>query len=372
MQQDFKLPDKPLELTAIAKLVPTKEMTTDPDNPTGEYNRINPPRELYFSQDQNLYVLYHAQSDFRSGVAVWDLPSKRPVRARFKQYVGDTTIRLKEGWGALSGTLQDLLTGKPFYKLRETEKQDHSTALSDTDTGEVFRATKEHVERYGADGRRLKDVKTNGNAIALAARNGRLAALYLNGDVQVWQFEPRGESKTYKLGLKLDDSNWAEELALSADGRYLRVAFPNASGDGPTEYATYRLSSAKPVGDGQLLAPFPGRANRGVVADTRPHHLAVWDFDKAEIIARLPRHRSRDKSGASQPLRAVFSDDGRLLASASYDGLIRIWDIDAHQMIGEGRTGTEVTAIAFDSTGQRLAAGRMDGQIIVFQVSAPK
>lgn len=158
-------------------------------------------------------------------------------------------------------------------------------------------------------------------------------------------------------------------MALSADGQYLRVAFPNASGDGPTRYAIYSLNSAQTVGDGQLLAPFPKRANRGVIADTRPHHLAVVDFDKNKIIARLPRHRSRDKSGAYAPLRAAISEDGRLLASASHEGLVRIWDIDAHHMIGEGHVGGAITAIAFDSTGQRLAAGREDGQVIVFQCS---
>ncbi len=369
MQQDFRVPEKPVELAITAELVPTKEMTTAP---TGPYNQINPPRELYFGQEGQLYALYLGSSDFRSGVAVWDLGTKSPVRYRFNQYVGETTLRLKGGWGALSGILQDLLTGNTFYRLGDSERQDHTTAISDTDTGEVFRAAEGHFKRYTSDGRRLKDLKTNGSVVAFAARNGRLAALYMNGNVQVWQIEPRGESKTYKLGLKLGNGDWAEDLALSADGRYLRIAFPNASGDGPTNYVMYRINPAKQVGDGQLLAPLPARVNRGVVPDTRQNRLAVWDYDKGEIIARLPRHRSRNKEGAYAGLRAAISDDGRLLASASYDGLVRVWDIDGRQMIGEGRARGAVTTIVFDAAGRQLAAGRTDGHLIVFQVPDSK
>lgn len=373
LQQDFKLPEKPVELAVIAKFVPTKEMTTDPSNPTGEYNQINPPRELYFDQKGKLYALYHSESDFRSGVAVWDLQTRQLLRSRFKRHVPNNLIRLREGWGAAEETLIDLLTGKRLSTVsNDDDKNKYVGVTSDRDTGQIFRLTAKHFERYDIDGRGLPNIKTNGNVVDYSVRNGRLAALYENGNVQVWQLEPNGKSKTYKLGWKLGDGEWAEELALSSDGRYLRTAFPNASGDGPTQYVIYRLNSAKSVGDGALLAPFPARSNRAVVPDSRPHRLAIWDYDKGKIIARLPRHRSRNKEGAYAPLKAAISDDGRLIASASYDGLVRIWDIGARKMIGEGRVHGPITAMTFDTVGRQLAVGREDGQLFVLPVDATK
>lgn len=376
LQQDFKVPEALPKLKIVAKLAPPPQMTSG-TSPFGGKIHNSYPRELYFGQTGSLFALYRGNYNTdgfsRSGVVEWSSVTPTPVRARFESHVDDDLIiRMREGWAEAREKLVNILTGKPFSNISNSDNRDvylHASIITDPDTGRVFTAKKGYVESYTSDGRRLRDIRTRGTAVAFAARNGRLAALYLNGDVQVWQIEPSGESNTYKLGLKLgDDGDWAEDLALSADGRYLRVAFPNASGDGPTHYAIYRLSSAKSVGDGDLLAPLPARANRGVVPDTRPHRLAVWDYDKGEIIARLPRHRSRDKSGAIQPLHVAISDDARLLASASHDGIVRIWDIDSHLMVGEGHAGGEITAIAFNTFGQQLAAGRRDGQIIVFQV----
>lgn len=374
-KQDFHLPDKPVELTETARLVPTREMVSAADGVTRveKIQKINPPKELYFAQDGSLYALYHASSDFSSGVAVWDTQSQRLLRARFGQYIEGDTIRLREGWGATGKVLTNLLTGKRFSSVsNDDDKSSYVIVTPDSDTGQIFRRTAKHFERYGADGRRLPNITTKEMVVNYAVRNGRLAALYENGNVQVWQLEPHSESKTYKLGLGRDAVTSAGELALSADGRYLRIVFANGSGDGPDQYLVYNLSSAKSVGDGKLLASFPSRANRGVVTDTRSHRLAVWDFDKGEIIARLPRHRSRNKDGAYVELRAAISDDGRLLASASHDGLVRVWDLDARQLIGEGRVGGAVATMAFDSAGRQLAAGRNDGQLVVLQIPDPK
>jgi WD40 repeat protein len=371
LQQNFKFPEKPTKLVASSKLILTKAINVDSGGLGEQTSQINPPKELYFSQNEKLFVLYHAESNFKSGVAVWDLQTKRVVKSRF-EHVGDTTLRLKEGWAALSDTFQNLLTGNSLYNFRNDEAQGNSTVTSDKDTGEVFRIAEGYFEHYNSEGKRLKDLKTQGEVVTFTARNGRLAVLYKSGNVHILEIEPRGKSKVHKLGLKFGNDLWAEDLALSADGQYLLIAFPNASGDGPTEYSIYSLSSAKVVGSGDLLAPFPSNANRGVVADTRTHHLAIWDFDEGSIIARLPRHRSRNKNGESMPLQTAISDDGKLVASASYDGLVRVWDIDAHKMVGEGQVSNEVSAIAFDAAGKQLAVGSKKGEVIIFQVDSSK
>ena len=99
--------------------------------------------------------------------------------------------------------------------------------------------------------------------------------------------------KVYPLQLELDEYDHPEELILSTDGNYLRIALPSASGDGPTQYSVYRLSDGKFVGSGRFLSDFPANSNRVIVADQRQHRLAVWDYDGANHCTPPPPSESR-------------------------------------------------------------------------------
>ncbi|WP_248966281.1 caspase, EACC1-associated type [Sphaerisporangium perillae] len=66
----------------------------------------------------------------------------------------------------------------------------------------------------------------------------------------------------------------------------------------------------------------------------------------------------------------VFSPNGQRLASADWDGTVRVWDAATHRQIASIPTGQgSVYGVAFDKDGQRLASAGEDGTVRVWDAA---
>ncbi|OCB90451.1 WD40 repeat-like protein [Sanghuangporus baumii] len=90
------------------------------------------------------------------------------------------------------------------------------------------------------------------------------------------------------------------------------------------------------------------------------HTIKVWDFHSGEEIITL----------ADNSRSVSFFPDGRRLASVSRDGTLRIWDVQAGEVIlGTLQVQGYILSVAISPDGTRVASGHWDGEIVLWDMS---
>ena len=95
--------------------------------------------------------------------------------------------------------------------------------------------------------------------------------------------------------------------------------------------------------------------------------LSLWDRKTGRIIRHL--HEPRGTANRVQTLR--FSTDGRMLATGSRDGYLRVWDLQStNPLVFESKHQGIVTSVDISTNGDRVVSAYSDGVATLWDVKS--
>ena len=115
--------------------------------------------------------------------------------------------------------------------------------------------------------------------------------------------------------------------------------------------------------DGGLLCAAVSPDDKFLVTGDRKGAVKVWDLASRQPVCSLLGH-------SDEVQQAVFSCDGRTLATCSKDKTIRLWDVatwSEREPLRGGHDGT-VRSIAFSPDGKLLASSGLDHRIVIWDL----
>ena len=89
--------------------------------------------------------------------------------------------------------------------------------------------------------------------------------------------------------------------------------------------------------------------------------VKLWDVVSQQDIATLKVH--------TYTSAMTFSSDKRTLAAGSWDGTVKLWDVETERDIATFRHTDEVTSVSFSPDGAILATGSRDGTVKLWDVA---
>ncbi len=241
---------------------------------------------------------------------------------------------------------------------------DRAVRLWDASTGKLLRTLDGHEDgvlsvAFSPDDRWLLSSSYDGTARLWDVASGTPLAVLQGHTWWVWQagFSPDG-SRIVTAGQDGRAIVWS--VAENGDGAACQMLTEFSGHGGPVQTAVF-----SPRGDEVVSAGEDGRIMIWKPADVRP-------VDLAARIAGLPEEEPphRTLAGHDGPVNCVASSaDGRLIASAGNDNVVKVWDAPSGKLIKTLRGhGGRVRSCGFSPDGQSLVSGSHDGQAKVWSL----
>jgi eukaryotic-like serine/threonine-protein kinase len=198
----------------------------------------------------------------------------------------------------------------------------------------------------------LTDVGSYPHALAFSPDSRRLVGGHDDDAVRIWDIA------TETVRALTGHRKAVEDVAFSPDGHLIASASRDTTirlwdtetgalrATLPHERGVYGLAFHP---RGRLLASVTGD-----VMDSSQGELILWNVDSARVVKKAP-------ALAAMAFRVCFSPDGRRLATAGVDRLVRIWDSHSlNEMLPlTGHTGP-VRCVAFSHDGNQVVSGGDD------------
>jgi WD40 repeat protein len=182
--------------------------------------------------------------------------------------------------------------------------------------------------------------------------------------------------KTGKVRRRRGHTGPVLSVVFAPDGKTLA----SGSGDGTVklwdiagnqEWTTLRKEAQPGRIFGLAFAPDGRTLATGSEGRARPGWVHLWDMTAGKVVAALGGH---DREVTS----VAFAPGGKLMASGSRDGTVRLWDVDSREVraVLEMPNRPPIHSVAFAPDGETLAAGggvpEKPGEVFLWDVAARK